>query len=286
MKIERVGVIGGGQMGAGIAEVSALSGCDVIIHEISADACEAARSRVEKSLERAVSKNRLDPEERDSALSRIGYTTDYDEQADRQLVIEAVTENEELKRDIFKTLDKIVTDSDAILASNTSSIPITRLATATSRPDHVIGLHFFNPVPVMGLVELVSTPLSDQGVESRAAAFAADQLGKTVIHAKDRGGFIVNLLLVPYLLGAIRMYEAGHASARDIDAGMKLGANHPMGPLELCDFIGLDTMKLVADVLFEEYKEPLYASPPLLTRMVEAGRLGRKTGAGFYTYDT
>ena len=285
MKIERLGVIGGGQMGAGIGQVAALSGCDVIIHEISADACEAARSRIEKSLDRAVVKGKLDEDARDAALSRVGYSTDYDEQSNRQLVIEAVTENETLKTDIFKMLDQVVTDDDAILASNTSSIPITRLAAATSRPENVVGLHFFNPVPVMGLVELVTTPLSDGNVEARAESFAADQLGKTVIRAKDRGGFIVNLLLVPYLLGAIRMYEAGHASARDIDAGMKLGANHPMGPLELCDFIGLDTMKLVADVLFDEYKEPLYASPPLLTRMVEAGRLGKKTGQGFYSYE-
>lgn len=283
--MERVGVIGGGQMGAGIAEVAALAGCDVVVHEVSPEAAEAARSRIEKSLDRAVSRGKLDQEAAGSALSRITFSTDWSDQADRQIVIEAVTENEDLKKEIFRNLDEVVADADAILASNTSSIPITRLASATSRPDHVVGLHFFNPVPVMGLVELVTTPLSDAGVEQRAEDFARDELGKTVIRAKDRGGFVVNLLLVPYLLGAIRMYEAGHASAEDIDTGMKLGANHPMGPLELCDFIGLDTMKLVADVLYEEYKEPLYASPPLLTRMVEAGMLGRKSGRGFYTYD-
>lgn len=284
LSIERLGIIGGGQMGAGIAEVAAAAGCDVMVHEISAEAGEASRARIEKSLERAVSKGKLEGPERESILSRIGFTTDYDEQADRQLVIEAVTENEDLKKEIFRTLDSIVTDENAILASNTSSIPITRLASVTDRPHQVVGLHFFNPVPVMGLVELVTTPLSHTEVEERAEEFAAGQLGKTVIRAKDRGGFVVNLLLVPYLLGAIRMYESGHASAADIDAGMKLGANHPMGPLELCDFIGLDTMKLVADVLFEEYKEPLYSSPPLLTRMVEAGLLGRKSGGGFYSY--
>ncbi|HLU52541.1 MAG TPA: 3-hydroxybutyryl-CoA dehydrogenase [Acidimicrobiia bacterium] len=284
MPVERVGVIGGGQMGAGIAEVAALAGCEVVVHEVSPEAAEAARSRIEKSLDRGVSRGKVDKGAADAAAGRISYSTDWDDQSDRQIVIEAVTENEELKRQIFQKLDATVTDRDAILASNTSSIPITRLASATSRPDHVVGLHFFNPVPVMGLVELVTTPLSDASVEQRAEDFASNTLQKTVIRAKDRGGFIVNLLLVPYLLGAIRMYEAGHASAEDIDAGMKLGANHPMGPLELCDFIGLDTMKLVADVLFEEYKEPLYASPPLLTRMVEAGMLGRKSDRGFYDY--
>jgi 3-hydroxybutyryl-CoA dehydrogenase len=284
LSIDRLGVIGGGQMGAGIAEVAAASGCDVLVHEVSPEAAEAARARIEKSLDRALDRGKLDEATLADILDRVRFSTDLAEQADRQLVIEAVTENEGLKRDIFQSLDERV-DADAILASNTSSIPITRLAATTSRPDRVVGLHFFNPVPVMGLVELVTTPLSDSSVEERARSFAADQLGKTVITAKDRGGFVVNLLLVPYLLGAIRLYEAGHATAEDIDAGMKLGANHPMGPLELCDFIGLDTMKLVADVLFEEYKEPLYAAPPLLTRMVEAGILGRKTGGGFYSYD-
>lgn len=284
MSIERLGVVGGGQMGAGIAEVAAAAGCDVLVHEISPEAAEAGRSRIEKSVDRALDRGKLNASARSGILDRVRFSTDLSEQADRQLVIEAVTENEALKREIFTALDGSV-GSEAILASNTSSIPITRLAAATSRPERVVGLHFFNPVPVMGLVELVTTPLSDPAVEDQARSFAADQLGKTVITAKDRGGFVVNLLLVPYLLGAIRLYEAGHASAEDIDAGMKLGANHPMGPLELCDFIGLDTMKLVADVLFEEYKEPLYASPPLLTRMVEAGILGRKSGRGFYSYD-
>ena len=204
--------------------------------------------------------------------------------ADRQIVVEAVTENEDLKKDIFTKLDAIVTDPDAILASNTSSIPITRLASATDRPDHVVGLHFFSPVPVMALTELVTTVMSDPAVEQRAQEFA-ESVGKTVIRAKDRAGFIVNMLLVPYWLSAIRMYEAGVASKEDIDTGMKLGANHPMGPLELADFVGLDVTKFVADVLFDEYKEPMYASPPILTRMVEAGLLGRKTGRGFYAYD-
>lgn len=284
MSIERVGVIGGGLMGAGIAEVSAAAGCDVVVHEVSPEACEASRARIERSTERAVTRGKLSDEDRGLLLDRIAISTDYADQADRQLVIEAVNENEDLKRSIFEALDDSVTDDGAILASNTSSIPITRLAAVTRRPDRMVGMHFFNPVPVMSLVELITTPLTSPDTEAAAQAFATDKLGKTVIRAKDRGGFVVNLLLVPYLLGAIRLFEAGHATAEDIDTGMRLGANHPMGPLELSDFVGLDTMKLVADVLFDEYKEPLYASPPLLTRMVEAGLLGRKSGRGFYEY--
>lgn len=283
MNIERVGVIGGGLMGSGIAEVSARSGCHVVIHEVDAAAAEAALGRVEGSLARAVERGKLDQGDSTGILERITVSTDLEEQSDRQLVIEAATENEELKTQIFSDLDRVVSDSTAILASNTSSIPITRLAAATSRPEHVVGLHFFNPVPVMALVELVGTVKTDPGTARRSREFA-EGLGKTVILAKDRAGFVVNMLLVPYLLAAIRMYEAGVASAEDIDTGMRLGANHPMGPLELTDFVGLDTTKFVADVLFDEFKEPLYASPPLLTRMVEAGLLGRKTGQGFYQY--
>lgn len=281
--MERVGVIGGGQMGAGIAEVAALAGCDVVVHEVSPEAAEAARSRIEKSLDRAVSRGKLDQEAAGSALSRITFSTDWSDQADRQIVIEAVTENEDLKKEIFRNLDEVVADADAILASNTSSIPITRLASATSRPDHVVGLHFFNPVPVMALVELITTVSTDPEVADSAQAFA-EGVGKTVIRAKDRAGFVVNMLLVPYMLAGIRMFEAGVATKEDIDTGMRLGANHPMGPLELTDFVGLDTTKYVADVLFEEFKEPLYAAPPLLARMVEAGWLGRKSGRGFYEY--
>ena len=210
-------------------------------------------------------------------------STDLSEQADRQLVIEAATENETIKKEIFGNLDEIVTDSGAILASNTSSIPITRLAASTKRPSQVVGLHFFNPVPVMALVELVTTVMTSPEVIEQAGSFAS-QVGKTVVRTKDRAGFVVNMLLIPYMLGAIRMFEAGHATKEDIDSGMRLGANHPMGPLELTDFVGLDTTKYVADVLFDEYKEPMYASPPLLTRMVEAGLHGRKTGRGFYEY--
>ena len=270
-------------MGSGIAEVCARGGSDVIVHEIHAEAAEAARGRIETSLDRAIDRGKLDPLDRASVLSLITVSTDLSDQADRQLVIEAATENEDLKKQIFADLDTVA-PPEAILASNTSSIPITRIAAATTRPDQVVGLHFFNPVPVMGLVELVTTVMSSPEVESTVQTYA-ESLGKTVIRAKDRAGFIVNMLLVPYLLGAIRMYESGVASREDIDAGMRLGANHPMGPLELSDFVGLDTMKHVADVLFDEFKEPSYASPPLLTRMVEAGLLGRKTGRGFYDYD-
>ena len=277
MLIERVGVIGGGLMGSGIAEVCARAGSDVIVHEINPEAAEAAMSRIEKSLDRAIEREKLDQAGRSEILGRIALSTDLTEQADRQLVVEAATENEDLKK-------RIVTDSDAIFASNTSSIPITRIASATSRPDHVVGLHFFNPVPVMALVELVTTVMSDPGVEDRAQAYA-ESVGKTVIRAKDRAGFVVNMLLIPFMLGAVRMYETGVATREDIDTAMRLGANHPMGPLELADFVGLDTTKYVADVLYEEFKEPMYASPPLLTRMVEAGLHGRKSGQGFYDYE-
>ena len=278
----KVGVVGGGQMGAGIAEVVARAGIDVTVHEISPDAAEAALQRVEGSLARAVDRGKLDASDKVGVTDKITYTTELDDLASCDLVIEAITEDENLKKEMFADIDRIVA-ADAILASNTSSIPITRLAAATSRPDRVVGLHFFNPVPVMALVELITTVKTDPTVADSITEFA-ETIGKSVIRARDRGGFIVNMLLVPYLLGAVRMYEAGIATREDIDTGMRLGANHPMGPLELCDFIGLDTMKLVADVLFEEYKEPFYASPPLLTRMVEAGLLGRKTGEGFYTY--
>jgi 3-hydroxybutyryl-CoA dehydrogenase len=282
MSIERVGVIGGGQMGSGIAETCARAGHDVVLHEVDAAAAEAARQRIERSLLRAVEKAKLDDAEREATLGRIRFSVDLADQADRQIVIEAANEDETLKKRIFAAVDAVVS-SDTVLASNTSSIPITRIAAATSRPDHVIGLHFFNPVPVMALVELVTTLVSSPEVEEKAETFAVG-LGKTVIRAQDRAGFVVNMLLVPYMLGAIRMYEAGIASKEDIDSGMRLGANHPMGPLELADFVGLDTMKLIGDVLFDEFKEPMYASPPLLTRMVEAGLLGRKSGRGFYTY--
>lgn len=281
--MKRVGVIGGGLMGSGIAEVCARAGHDVVVHEIDMDTAEAAIERIHASIDRAVDRGKLADGDAETTKARISISTDLNEQADRQIVIEAATENEETKKQLFADLDSVVTDPAAILASNTSSIPITRLAAVTERPEQVIGLHFFNPVPVMALVELITTVRTDPRVAETAQEFA-EGLGKTVVRAKDRAGFVVNMLLIPYMLGAIRMLEAGFASKEDIDAGMRLGANHPMGPLELTDFVGLDTTKYVADVLFDEFKEPLYASPPLLTRMVEAGLLGRKSGRGFYEY--
>jgi 3-hydroxybutyryl-CoA dehydrogenase len=283
MAIERVGVIGGGLMGSGIAEVCARAGSDVVLHEINAEAAEAALGRIGNSLGRAIHRGKIDEDQRNGILERITLSTDLEQQSDRQLLIEAVTENEDLKKRIFSDLDRLAPD-EAILASNTSSIPITRLAAATNRPEKVVGMHFFNPVPVLALVELVTTLKTAHETAATARAYA-EKLGKTVIHAKDRAGFVVNMLLIPYILSAIRMFEAGVASAEDIDTGMRLGANHPMGPLELIDFVGLDTTKNVADVLFEEFKEPMYAPPPLLSRMVEAGLHGRKTGEGFYKYD-
>ncbi len=284
MGIERVGIVGGGQMGAGIAEVCIKAGVDVFVHEINDDLAAAARSRVEKSLGRAVEKGKLDETGRDEALSFLRTGSDLDAMADRDLVVEAVIEDEGIKKALFEDLDRIVESTSAILASNTSSIPITRIGQATSRPEAVVGMHFFNPVPVMPLVEIVRSPVSSDDTVERAASFAADRLGKTVVHAKDRAGFIVNMLLCPYIIDAIRMYESGFATKEDIDAGMVNGAGYPMGPLTLSDLIGNDTMLAVAESLFEEFREARYAPPPLLKRMVEAGLLGRKTGQGFYSY--
>lgn len=284
MSIARVGVVGGGQMGAGIAEVCAKAGVDVIVHEVTADLAAASQARVEKSLGKAVERGKLDAVDRDAASGRIRFESDLSLLADRQLVIEAVVENEAIKTDLFDSLDKIVTDSNAILASNTSSIPLTRIGQATSRPGSVVGMHFFNPATVMPLVEIVHSVTTTDDTADRAAAFAGDVLGKVVVHTKDRAGFIVNMLLCPYIFEAIRMYESGFATREDIDAAMVNGANYPMGPLALADLIGNDTMLAVAESLQEEYGEARYSAPPLLKRMVEAGMLGRKTGKGFYEY--
>lgn len=283
--IERVGVVGAGLMGSGIAEVCARAGLDVMVREVNADAAEAGQKRIIKSLDRALSSNKITEAERDRAVSKLHFTTAFDDFADRQLVVEAVIEAETLKVDIFKELDRVVTADDAILASNTSSIPIMKLGTATDRPGQVIGIHFFNPVPVLRLVELVNSLMTSADTTERSQAFASDVLHKRVIHSQDRAGFIVNYLLIPYLLSAIRMMESGFATAEDIDVGMVEGCSHPMGPLKLTDLIGLDTTLAVAESLYEEFKEPLYAPPPLLARMVDAGLLGRKTGRGFYKYD-
>jgi len=271
-------------MGSGIAEVCARAGLSVAVLEVTVEAAERGRSRIVGSLDRGLRSGKLTEAERDAAIARLSFTTDFTELADRQLVVEAVVEDESLKTNVFRELDKAVTDPQAILASNTSSIPIMKLGIATQRPEQVIGIHFFNPVPVLKLVELVTSLLTSPATTERANAFASDVLHKRVIRSQDRAGFIVNALLIPYLLSAIRMMESGFATADDIDAGMVEGCNHPMGPLRLTDLIGLDTTMAVADSLYAEFKEPLYASPPLLSRMVEAGLLGRKTGRGFYDY--
>ncbi|MFF4849738.1 3-hydroxybutyryl-CoA dehydrogenase [Streptomyces sp. NPDC001194] len=283
--IRRVGVVGGGQMGSGIAEVCARAGLDTVVCEADATAARGARERVAVSLERAVQRGKLDRIPAEDALARTVFTGDLEDLADRQLVIEAVVENAEAKTGIFTALDKIVEDPGAVLASNTSAIAIMRLGMATGRADRVLGLHFFNPVPVLPLVEIVSSLHTTTGTVETMEGFVRDTLGKTAIRSQDRSGFVVNALLVPYLLSAIRMAESGHASAADIDDGMVLGCAHPMGPLKLADLIGLDTVAAIAESLYAEFKEPLYAPPPLLLRMVQAGLLGRKAGRGFHTYD-
>jgi 3-hydroxybutyryl-CoA dehydrogenase len=280
--IERVGVVGGGLMGSGIAEVCARAGKDVIVVESSAAAVDAARARLEGSLRKAESRGKI--ESADAVLERIAVVDDLSALADRDFVVEAIVEDEKAKTELFRRLDEVVTSPDAILASNTSSIPIMKLAVATQRPSHVLGVHFFNPVPVLKLVELVPSLMTDPDTTERARAFVQDDLGKNAIDCQDRAGFVVNALLIPFILSAIRMLESGFATAEDIDQGLVLGAAHPQGPLALADLIGLDTTKAVAESLYEEFKEPLYAAPPLLARMVEAGLLGRKTGRGFYTY--
>jgi 3-hydroxybutyryl-CoA dehydrogenase len=282
--IERVGVVGCGLMGSGIAEVCARAGLQVVVREVDPAAAERGQQRITTSLDRGVRAGKLAAEERDAALARLEITTDPEALAPCGLVVEAVVEDEASKVAVFRELDRVVTSPDAILASNTSSIPIMKLGMATGRPEQVIGIHFFNPVPVLRLVELVQSLLTAPGTVQRADEFATATLGKRVIKSQDRAGFIVNALLIPYLLSAIRMMESGFASAEDIDTGMVEGCNHPMGPLRLADLIGLDTTQAVADSLYTEFKEPLFAAPPLLSRMVEAGLLGRKAGRGFYDY--
>jgi 3-hydroxybutyryl-CoA dehydrogenase len=280
--MEKVGVVGCGLMGAGIAEVVARAGLEVVVVEASQAAADAGRARLEKSLQRAESKGKIDSAADVLALIRV--ETSLEELADRDLVVEAIVEDEDAKTELIRTLDKIVESPDAILASNTSSIPIMKLGVVTSRPEKVIGIHFFNPVPVLALVELVPSIVTAPEVTEQARAFVEGPLAKRAIDCQDRAGFVVNALLIPFILSAIRMLESGFATAEDIDRGLVLGAAHPQGPLALADLIGLDTTKAVAESLYEEFKEPLYAAPPLLARMVDAGLLGRKTGRGFYTY--
>ena len=281
--MQRIAVIGGGQMGAGIAEVSARAGCDVVVVEADEAGADRFRARLSTSLQRAAKAGRLSTEDADAAFARVDVATSLEGAVHADLVIEAAPEVEALKLDLFRKLDDIL-PPEAILASNTSSIPLVKMASVTKRPDKVVGVHFFNPAPVLPLVEVVASLLTSDETLAAVTAFAEDQLGKTTIRSKDRAGFIVNALLIPYLLSAIRMMESGFASAEDIDAGMVQGCAHPQGPLALADLIGLDTTAAVAQSMYEEFKEPLYAPPPLLLRMVDAGLLGRKTGRGFFPY--
>ena len=280
----RIGVVGCGLMGSGIAEVCARSGLEVVVVESNKEALMRGQDKVASSLARAAKAGKITELDREKAIELLTFSEDLDALFDRDIVIEAIVESENAKIEVFNRIDTIVKSETAILASNTSSIPIMKLAMATKRPASVIGIHFFNPVPVLPLVELVRSLLTSEVIEKKAQEFAEVLLHKTVIRSKDRAGFIVNALLIPYLLSAVRMFETGFASAEDIDQGMVKGCAHPMGPLALTDLIGLDTTMAVAESLYEEFKEPLYAPPPLLSRMCEAGLLGRKSGRGFYDY--
>jgi 3-hydroxybutyryl-CoA dehydrogenase len=282
MEIKTIGVVGCGLMGSGIVELCAKHGYHVIVREINDEFLQKGLARIQNSMAGAVKRGKLSEAERDAAWARIRGTTDMNELAQVDLAIEAAIENLELKKSIFEELDRI-TRSEVILASNTSSLAVTEMASKTRRPDRVLGLHFFNPVPVMPLLEMVRTFLTSEETYQTARKFG-EGLGKTIIVAKDTPGFIVNALLIPYLLDAVRMYENGLASKEDIDTGIKLGLNHPMGPLTLLDFVGLDTTLFIADEMFKETKDTRFAAPNLLRRMVTAGYMGRKSGRGFYEY--
>jgi len=282
VSIQKVGVAGCGLMGSGIAEISARAELDVVVREVDQPSLEAGRGRIEKSLGRAVKKEKISGEERDRVLERIRFTTELDQLADRDLVIEAVVEDLEIKNQLFQNLDGLC-GPDTIFASNTSSLTITDMAAAVNRPDRVVGLHFFNPVPVMKLVEVVRTIATSEETFDRAFQFART-VGKEPIAARDNSGFVVNLLLVPYMLDAIRQLERGVASMTDMDKAMVLGCGYPMGPFTLCDFVGNDTTLRIAEIMFDEYREERYAPPPLLKRLVAMGRYGRKSGKGFYDY--
>ncbi|MBI4521904.1 MAG: 3-hydroxybutyryl-CoA dehydrogenase [Gemmatimonadetes bacterium] len=282
MEIRKVGVLGCGLMGSGIVEVAAIAGFEVVVREVDEALLDAGRARVRASLDRAVAKGKLAAADRDAATARIGFTMDLAALADRDLVIEAVVEDLDTKRELFKALDGLCA-RHTLLATNTSSLTVVEIAAATQRPDRVLGLHFFNPVPVMKLVEVVRTLATSEETFATGMAFAR-ALGKEPVATKDTSGFVVNLLLVPYLLDAIRAAERGVASIPDIDRGMVLGCDHPMGPLTLCDFVGNDTLCRIAEILYAEYRESRYAPPPLLKRLVAMGRLGRKAGRGFYDY--
>jgi 3-hydroxybutyryl-CoA dehydrogenase len=280
--MQAVGIVGAGQMGSGIAEAVAVAGVDVVVHEPEAGPLRTSAERTRASLAKAVNRGKLSTQDATATADRIHYTTHFGDLADCDLAVEAVTEDQETKCDVFRRLDALLR-ADAVLASNTSSIPITTLAQATSHPERVLGLHFFSPVPVMALVEVVPGFATSPSVILETEGFAR-QIGKHAIRSKDRAGFLVNLLLIPYLVHAIRMYDAGYATREDIDDGMRLGCGHPMGPLALSDFIGLDVIDGICASLYLEYGREEYAAPPLLRRMVAAGALGRKSGRGFYDY--
>ncbi|HSD21586.1 MAG TPA: 3-hydroxybutyryl-CoA dehydrogenase [Anaeromyxobacter sp.] len=283
MGIEKVGIVGCGLMGGGIAEAAIRSGYATTVREVSPELVAKGRSRIERSMQTAVDKGKLAAAERDAAVARLRFTTGIEDLADCELVVEAASENSQLKKELFAALDRACKPA-TILASNTSSIPIIELAAVTRRPERVVGLHFFNPVPVMKLVEVIRTIRSSDEAVGAARAFG-ESLGKRAILAKDRAGFVVNVLLVPYLLDAVRLLEQGAATKEDIDEGMRLGCGHPMGPLQLLDFIGIDTAYSIAEILFDELKDLHYAPPPLLKQMTIAGLHGRKSGHGFYEYD-
>ncbi|MDQ2979852.1 MAG: 3-hydroxybutyryl-CoA dehydrogenase [Acidobacteriota bacterium] len=282
MKIRKVGVLGAGLMGSGIAEVAARSGYTTVVREVSEELGRKGVARIEGSLAKAVEKKKLASEERDSARSRLSATTRLSDLADCDILVEAIVENLDLKKETYRELDRLC-KPETIFCSNTSSLTITELSAATSRADRFAGLHFFNPVPVMRLVEVVRTVATSDETFDTVFEFAKT-LGKDPIRARDNSGFVVNRLLVPFLLDAIRALEEGVGSAEDIDKGMELGCGHPMGPLKLLDFVGLDTTYSIAQIMFDEYREKRFAPPPLLKRMVLAGRLGRKSGRGFYEY--
>jgi len=279
----RIGVVGGGLMGSGIAEVCARARVDVTVVESSTEAADRARARIEKSLDRGVRSGKLSAEDRTAAAEHIAYTTDIDDLAGSDAAIEAIVEHEPAKRELFARLDAVLPDAH-FLASNTSSVPIMKLGAGTTKPERVLGLHFFNPVPVLPLVEVVRSIMTGDAALQEARSFAQDRLGKVCIDSQDRAGFVVNALLIPYVLSAIRMYESGFASKEDIDEGMIKGCAHPMGPLALADLIGLDTLLAVSQSLYEEFRDPASVAPAVLNRMVEAGLLGRKSGRGFYEY--
>lgn len=282
MNIKTVGIVGCGLMGSGISEVLAKNGYNVIVREVNDDFLNKGIERIRASTQKAVDRGKLSAAERQQALERITPTTKLEELAPCDYVIEAAIENLNLKKDIFERLDNI-TRPDVILASNTSSLSIAEMASKTKKPEKVLGMHFFNPVPVMPLLEMVRSFMTSEETYQTSRALG-ESLGKQIIVAKDYPGFIVNALLVPFQLDAIRFYENGMASIEDIDKGVRLGLNHPMGPLELCDFVGIDTVLYIADEVYAETKDPRYAAPPLLRRMVAAGHHGRKSGKGFYNH--